>query len=137
MIFQKDACKSNLILTSLEPTRTIILPYQRRLTSSNASSLRWHRSYMYVLYLLIYCLFWTNVKATMVDTIYRTFICLISPNVHFTLTLFSFFLEIIWSAVNRCLYSIDPVHFMLRDNRLSRAPWSYPISPHFQPDSSH
>ena len=42
---------------------------------------------------------------------------LISPNVPFT---YIPFWKIIWYAVNRCLYSIDPGHFMVGENSLYR-----------------
>ena len=40
--------------------------------------------------------------------------CLFSPNISFTYTLFFRFTL---SAVNSCLYSINPVHFMIEYNR--------------------
>lgn len=37
-----------------------------------------------------------------------------------------FFSEILWTTINRCLWTIGPVHVMVVDNRLPRAPWPHP-----------
>ena len=65
-----------------------------------------------------YTFLFLNLKATMVDTLLPS--GLISPNIPFTYTPF-------WEVLNRCLYSISPVHIMVGNKRFSHAPW-----PHFK-----
>ena len=106
----------------------INLPYQRfrpirGLYPAEVSSSLWlQRTYLYSCHcqMVVYTLY-----------------CQAQSAQTYTLLTLHFFLEVLWSVVNCYIYSIGPVHFVVGDNRLSYAPWPHPLSPHFQPESSH